>query len=206
MFARSTTILGNPQNLDAWRAYVHDTVMPAVLQMDGCVGLSMLCDRDSGLAITTTAWADAKARRTSADKVLALRAREAEILGGAPEINEWEIAVLHRLHATTEEACARVSWGRGDTAAMDRLAHAFPLTVLREVDELPGFCSMSVLVNREDGRTAISMTYANCTEMERASDQALVMRERFTEQTGIEVTGTATFDVALVQMRVSEMV
>ncbi|HEY4605820.1 MAG TPA: hypothetical protein VIH08_15935 [Blastococcus sp.] len=206
MFARSTTILGNPQNLDAWRAYVHDTVMPAVLQMDGCVGLSMLCDRDSGLAITTTAWADAKARRTSADKVLALRAREAEILGGAPEINEWEIAVLHRLHATTEEACACVVWGRGDTAAMDRLVHAFPMAVLRQVDELPGFCSMSVLVNREDGRTAISMTYANCTEMERASDQALVMRERFTEQTGIEVTETATFDVALVQMRVPEMV
>jgi len=206
MFARSTTILGNPENLDAWRAYVRDTVMPAVLQMDGCVGLSMLCDRDSGVAITTTAWADARARRTSADKVLALRAREAEILGGVPEVNEWEIAVLHRLHATTEEACARVSWGRGDTAAMDRLAHAFPLTVLREIDELPGFCSMSVLVNREDGRTAISVTYANCTEMERARDQGMAMRERFTEQTGIEVTETATFDVALVQMRVSEMV
>ena len=31
-------------------------VMPAVLGVDGCVGLSMLVDRISGCCIITTAW------------------------------------------------------------------------------------------------------------------------------------------------------
>ena len=40
MYARSTTVRGNPDAVDEGIAYVRDTVMPAVQQMDGCVGLS----------------------------------------------------------------------------------------------------------------------------------------------------------------------
>ena len=46
MYARSTTVRGDPQSVDDGIAYVRDEVMPAVQQMDGCIGLSMLADRD----------------------------------------------------------------------------------------------------------------------------------------------------------------
>ena len=45
MYARSTTIHGNPMMIDDGINYVRDTVMPAIKQMAGSVGLSMLCDR-----------------------------------------------------------------------------------------------------------------------------------------------------------------
>ena len=48
MYARSTTVNGDPKALDGAIAYVRDEVMPMVQEMDGCIGLSMLCDRDSG--------------------------------------------------------------------------------------------------------------------------------------------------------------
>ena len=77
MYARSTTVRGNPKAMDDGIAYVRDTVMPTVQQMDGCIGLSMLADRDSGRCIVTTSWADA-------DAMNAQRERRAWPCGSAP--------------------------------------------------------------------------------------------------------------------------
>ena len=82
MYARSTTVRGDPNSVDEGIAYVRDEVMPAVQRMDGCVGLSMLADRTSGRCIVTTAWADYDALRLSADGVKPMRQRAAEIMGG----------------------------------------------------------------------------------------------------------------------------
>src|SRR4051812_599016 len=61
MHARSTTIKADPDNLDAGIAFTRDEVMPAIQQIDGCIGLSMLTDRETGRCIVTTSWADADA-------------------------------------------------------------------------------------------------------------------------------------------------
>ena len=148
MYARSTTIRGNPQAMDDGISYVRDEVMPAVLQMDGCVGLSMFYDRETGRSIVTSAWADAETLRRTADGVRAMRERAAEIMGGPAELQEWEIAVLHRLHGIHYGACARVIWTEGDPAQLDRMVDAFRMSVIPRVQELPGFDSLSLMIDR----------------------------------------------------------
>ena len=93
MYARSTTVRGKPQAMDKGIAYVRDQVMPAVRQMDGWIGLSMLTERDSGRCITTTSWADADAMHRSAEGVVAMRQRVAEILGGPADVHE--LSLIH---------------------------------------------------------------------------------------------------------------
>ena len=46
MHARSTTVEGDPQAMDDVIAYVRDKVAPLVGDMDGYVGISMICDRE----------------------------------------------------------------------------------------------------------------------------------------------------------------
>jgi len=82
MHARSTTIRGNPEAVDAGISYIRDRVMPAVQGMDGFVGLSMLVDRESGRSIITTAWSEADTLTASAAGVKAMRMRAAEIMAG----------------------------------------------------------------------------------------------------------------------------
>src|SRR6478609_3487596 len=93
MYARSTTVQGDPQAMDDAIAYVRDEVAPLVGDMDGYVGISMICDRDSGRCIITSTWATEEARQSSAASVVASRSRVAEILrADTPVVRDWEVA------------------------------------------------------------------------------------------------------------------
>ncbi|MCW2531189.1 MAG: uncharacterized protein JWP62_759 [Blastococcus sp.] len=206
MYARSTTVRGDPQSLDDAIAYVRDEVMPAVQEMAGCIGLSMLCDRDSGRSITTSAWETEEAMHNSEGPLHAMRQRFAEMLGGQPEVQEWEIAFLHRLRQASDGACCRVIWGRGDPLEEERVRDAFRMTLVSRMAELPGFCSVSVLLDRESGRSATAVVYESRDAMNRAMDGARPMREELSRQMGIDITEVAEFDLVLAHLRVPETV
>ena len=206
MYARSTTVQGNPAAIEVGIAYVEEAVIPAVRDMDGCVGLSMLADRETGRCIVTTAWADAEAMRRSEENVRGIRDRTAEILVGPAEVQEWEIAILHRLYETRQHACARVIWAKGDPAQMDHMIDTFRMTMLPRMEELPGFCSVSVMVDRENGTSATAITYESREAMDAAQEQGIAMRREFTDAMGMEVTDVGAFDLVLAHLRVPETV
>ena len=91
VYARSTTIQAQPSSIDAGIAHVRDEVMPALQAMDGCIGMSLLVDRESGRCIATSAWETEEAMRASAELVRPLRDRAAETFGGTGRVEEWEI-------------------------------------------------------------------------------------------------------------------
>ena len=68
MYARTTTIQADLAKIDAGIAHVRDQVLPTVTAMDGCVGMSLLVDRESGRCIATTAWESDAAMRDSAER------------------------------------------------------------------------------------------------------------------------------------------
>jgi heme-degrading monooxygenase HmoA len=206
MYARSTTIRGNPQAMDEGISYLRDKVMPAVQQMDGCVGLSMLAERETGRCIVTTSWADHEALRRSAEGVMAMRQRAAEIMGGSAEVQEWEVALMHRLHSAHHGACARVIWTEGDPAGADRMIDSFRMTVLPQLEDLPGCCSVSVMLDRTSGRSVVTTTYDSPQDMIAARERATQLREEFMQQMNRNITEVAEFDLVVAHLRVPETV
>ena len=204
MFARSSTVLGNPQNIDRATAYLRDKVMPAVTALDGYVGLSMLADRASGRCIATSSWAGEQAMHDSDGPLHALRGRYGEILGGRPEVQEWAIAVVHRTRPAPPGACARVIWSRGSAANREAALDAFRLAVLPRLEDLPGFCSVSMLVDLAGGRAVSSTVYENRAALIAAAPTSVPLREAFTRSVGGEITEVAEFDVLLAHLRVPE--
>ena len=75
MYARSTSLTGDAGQIDACVEFVRDEVMPAVTAMDGCMGLSMLIDRESGRCIVTTSWRGEDEMRATEGQVGPLRDR-----------------------------------------------------------------------------------------------------------------------------------
>jgi len=207
MHARSTTVHGNPAAVEVGIAYVSEAVMPTVLEMEGCIGLSMLVDRDSGRTIITSSWADAELMHQSALNMKDVRRRTAEILCGTTEVQEWEIAVLHRQCLTGHtHPCTRVVWTEGDPADMDHMIDTFRMTLLPGLDELPGFCSVSLMVDRATGRSAMTTTYDSRADMDRAAEAAMALREEFAPAMGVRITDMAAFDLVLHHLRVPETV
>ena len=206
MYARSTTIHGNPASVDATTAYVRDEVMPAAQDMDGCLGLSMLADRDTGRCIVTTSWRDEATLHSSADDVRPFAERTAEFLGGPAEVQEWEIAAMHRVQEASQGARSRVTWLRTGPDAVNRAVDAVRLSLMPKLDDLPGFCSVSVMVRRDDGLAVAAVSYDTRTDLERADEGAREFREQFAPALGIEVTDTAEFDVAIAHLRVPETI
>jgi heme-degrading monooxygenase HmoA len=206
MYARSTTVRGNPQSIDKAMAYMRDDVMPAVQDMAGCIGLSMLCNRDSGRCIATTAWETEEAMHDSETAVHDMREHYAEMLRGGAEVQEWEIAVLHRLQTAPDGACCRVSWASGDPARLDDATSTLRTSLLPRIEELPGFCSVSMLIDRNSGRVVTATVYESRDAMNRAGGQAMPMREEFSRQMGMEISEVAEFDLVLAHLRVPETV
>ena len=206
MYARSTTIRGNPGAVDDGAAYLRDEVLPQLQEMDGFVGLSMLAQRDTGRCIATSAWADEQSMRASADRVHPMRQRMVERFGGEPEVREWEIAVLHREHETDDGACARVTWVRVDPGALDGVIDAYRTSLMPWWRDIPGFCSNSLLVDRRDGRCAGAVVFDGREAMERTRDQFTTLREEFAQRMGAEILEVAEFDLLLAHLRVPETV
>ena len=206
MHARSTTIHGDPRSVDAATAFVRDEVMPAVGGMDGCVGLSMLADRGSGNCIVTTSWQDEAAMHASREAVQASARRTAEILGGRPELQEWEIAAMHRVLEARQGARSRVTWLRTAPDAVNRAVDAVRLSLMPKLDDLPGFCSVSIMVRRHEGLTVAAISYDSRVHLEQASEGAREFREEFAPTMGIEVVDTAELDVAIAHLRVPETI
>lgn len=207
MYARSTTVQGNPQAMDDVIAYVRDDVAPLVGGMDGYVGISMICDRDSGRCIVTSTWATEEARQASASAVVASRARAAEIFGAdTPDVHDWEVAAMHRVRETPDEGRVRLIWGHAEHGRLDHVLEGWRSTIPQQLEQMPGFCAVSTLIDRASGRAVAAVAYENRQAMERSSEQALVVRDRFASSQDFEITDVEEYDVVLAHLRIPEMV
>ena len=150
MYARSTTMFGNPHALHDAVAYMRDEVLPALLAIPGCIGLSMLCERCSGRMIATSAWETQEAMRASAEPVHPLRTRLVQLLDGRPDVQEWEIAVLHREHVTVDGAATRVTWVRCPPDLLDRVLDGYRSHVMPRMNSRS--CETVTIVPRNSSR------------------------------------------------------
>ncbi len=208
MYARSTTFSGDPSALDDGIAYVRDKALPAIRDMDGCLGLSMLVDRHTGRCVVTTSWEDLEAMHRSAAPIRGLRDTAFHTLRGVAretEIAEWSIDVVHRVRSAPQGAATRVIWTRGPVGRMDAVVDGFRAIVVPRAEHLPGFCSVSLLVNETSGRCAIAATYESRQTMSRAKGQAVAIREEFLDRVGMHVVDVAEFDLVIAHLRVPEM-
>jgi hypothetical protein len=205
VFARTTTIAAQPSSIDAGISCVRDDVMPALQEMAGFIGLSLVVDRESGECIATSAWESDEAQRASAEDIGPLRDRAAEAFGGRATVEAWEIAVLHRQRSSDTGACMRATWLALPADQMDAGIEYFRSSVLPQVEHLDGFRSASLMVERGSGRAVSSVSFSGRTAMERNRDQARALKAESIRAAGATEVADGEFELVLAHLRVPEL-
>jgi hypothetical protein len=207
VYARSFTIEGQPLSVDIGIAHVRDVVIPALQEIDGYVGLSLLVDRQSGRSIATSSWESIKSMRSSAEKVAIIRDHVALMFDGSASVEEWNIALLHRRHRSREGACVRATWLKVVPDLLDRSLDFYRMAVLQEMEELDGFCSASLMVDHPASRRAVSCsTFDTMDAMALNRDRATELRSKRARDLGAEIIDVAEFELSIAQLRVPELV
>jgi heme-degrading monooxygenase HmoA len=199
VYARSTTFHGRSGNLDAGIAFVKNEAGPMLDKIEGCRGLSMLVDHETGQCIATSSWETEAAMRASDEPLRPMRDRGRDILGGSMQVDDWEITVMHR---TQHGECCRVSWLQGD---LDVMTETFRVGILPDLEQTPGFCSASLLVNRSTGLGCATTAWETRAAMEASRSAADEMRHRAANDAGGEIVEVHEFDLAYAHLHVPEM-
>jgi heme-degrading monooxygenase HmoA len=204
--ARSTTIQAQTSSIDSGIAYMRSDLMPELENIDGYVGISLLIDRESGRGIITTAWETEDAMSASADKAKELRSQATERFDGKVEkIEEWEIGVLHRDHQSNEGACVRCTWIKVPPDNAGSAIDFYKSSVVPSLEDLEGFCSASLLMNRSSGRAVSTATFDSREAMENNREQSKELRNTRTREMGADVLDVGEFELAIAHLRVPEM-
>lgn len=199
MYARSTTLHGSSGNVDAGMAFVQNEVWPALEKTTGCRGLSMLVDRGSGDCIVTSSWETEDAMHASDAAMRPMRERGREILGGPIEVDEWEITLMHR---TQHGECCRVSWLEGD---LQELTETMRVGILPDLEQTPGFCGASLLVNRSTGLGCATTLWESREAMQASRASADRMRSRAATESSGRIVDVHEFELAFAHLHVPEM-
>jgi len=207
MYARSTSIRSNPEKLDDGITYVTDEVLPTIGRSDGCIGLSMLTNRDDGRCIVTTSWQDEESMRATAEDARTLRHHLQHTLDGEhSDVQEWEIAILHRERPAGDGAGAQVTWTRIPPNHVDDLLAAYRENLMPKLQELPGFCSLSMMVDRRRGQTVSVTSFENRDAAGLVRKHARTLRNQFAQAMGAKIVDVHEMDLALAHLRVPETV
>jgi len=165
----------------------------------------MLVDRESGCCIATSAWRSQDAMRAGDQQLRPSRDRAGEILGGSPQVEEWEIVAVHRDHRSRPGSAVRATWTQVEPAQVDRAIDDFKAATMPAIEALEGFCSASLMMDRTSGRAVLSVTYDDAAAMERNRDAATRVRSASTSGGGPKLLDVCEFELALAHLRVPEM-
>ena len=135
-----------------------------------------------------------------------MRRQAADLLGGEATVEEWEIAYLHRDHRVADGCAARVTWTEGDPAMVDRMLDAFRMGIMPRVEQLEGFCSASLFVDRAAGRACVTATYDSLQAMMATRNAAMGLRADLVQETGMRITQIGEFSLAIAHLDVPELV
>jgi hypothetical protein len=207
MYARTATLRGKPQAVDQAISFVRDEWLPTTTGLDGCTGLSMLAARRTGRCIVTTGWETEDTMLASAEGMRPHRAQLGTILGAVPVVAQYEVAVMHRAQRAGDDSCCRVTWSAlRDPELVDEDITTFRMALLPRIEELAGFASASLMVDRLSGRAALAVNYVDREAMLAAGQRADALQQQYVREMGGRITEVAELDLVVAHLRIPETV
>lgn len=201
MYARVTTVNGNPAAIDREIAFVKDTVQPLVEGLPGSLGLNMLVARDLGRVVVATAWETATARAASNKELSPIRDEAGRIMSGEARPEDLEYAMTELAHPQ-QPGC----WARSTrlSAPPDRAEDAvtqFRDMVLPGVRAMAGFCSAVLLLDRPRGKANAVTVWDDLSALEASRPKVVGLRNDTAQRSGATIEEVFESELVIAGLR-----
>lgn len=150
MHVRMTTIRGDASKLQAAVDAV-ERARAVIEAAPGNKGVAAVTGAD-GVLIGLSYWESAEAEAASRRSLAALRDEAAATAGGTASVEVYELAVARRISVPAPGALARIVRVHTDPARLDGAIAHYRDRVLPLLLDLPGLCSVQLLVDRASGK------------------------------------------------------
>ena len=85
MYARISTVQGDPSKIDDAVAVINDKIIPTLKGLNGFTAVNFMADRSTGKLVAVAFWQDEAALQGSADAIGPMRNQVADVVGGKVE-------------------------------------------------------------------------------------------------------------------------
>jgi hypothetical protein len=203
VLGRAVVAQGNPAKVDEAVVYVRDRIVPLANSLPGSHGLSMFVNRETGLVVVNTAWADEAALTDSNTALAEPRRAVIELMeAGEPEIHVVEPAVIFQNAPDQPGYWSRAAEIQHPPMQMDEAIAGFRDVALPAMRaQFAGINTVALLVNRRTGYSVVNVTYTSREAMESSRDAAADMRARNLRNSGAVLLNLRELEVAIVGIR-----
>ena len=114
---------------------------------------------------------------------------------------------MHRVRPAGEHPACRVTWAAlRDPAHVDEDVATFRMALMPRMEELPGFSSVSLMVDRLSGRAVAAVTYVDGAAKRAAAQQADALQAEYVRSLDGRITDVAEMGLVIAHLRIPETV
>jgi heme-degrading monooxygenase HmoA len=200
MFVRVTRASGPADKLDEVIATYRNTLVPSIATRSGYLGALLLVDRRTGAGRSLTYWQDEASLQGSEDMATEARAQVARLGEQVGEPERYEVVFQERIVSPHANVFVRLNDVHGSIERIDDVLEFARQQVLPALKSQPGWLSMVVMVNRQNGHSVLMSVWDSAANRE-ASDAAL----RLLREQGGSTAGASTVEVSQYEAVVVEV-
>jgi heme-degrading monooxygenase HmoA len=184
MFARYTTVRGDPSKIDAAIDYVDGQARAAVEGTEGNLGFAVVADAERGRIVGASYWDSAESMRAAETNLADIRAATADVLGGEVSMERFEVALGFRHSFPARGATVRLARLELDPARAEEAISLMREENMPRVKGTDGLCSWQLLLNRESGSGMVVTAWESQEAAEAFWPTAQQLRARAADRVG----------------------
>jgi hypothetical protein len=205
LHTRLNRIAADTAALDACVTYVEREIRPALEARPGSLGISVLEDRERGVAILGSVWTTGAEMSGSEDTEVPLRAELARLAGGAVTVENYQVPIfelVERQVLSRRGRAVRLTRIQVRPSQVDDVIEVVGDIAVPSLTETPGFCDALLFAHRSSGLLISETVWRDRGARAAAPSVAAIVRTEFPEDASGEIR--AVEDYTLVFSTVQE--
>ena len=205
LHTRLNRIAADAAALDGCVGYIEREIRPALETQPGSLGISVLEDRERGMAIFGSVWATSSEMSRSADTETPLRGELARQAGGPVTVEDYQVPIFElvvRQAPPRRGYAVRLTRMRVRPSQVDDVIEVVGDIAMPSLIETPGFCDALLFADPASGRLISETVWRDSGARAAAPSVAAIVRAEVPDEAGGEIR--AVEDYALVFSTVRE--